>query len=96
MILPGGSAFSRRYVTGFASSGTRRNPNVVRFGRFIQDRHVMNPVNFIGVGAAGFSATFFDHSHILELDPCDAQHIEDSTGTLDSYGAEIISTYSFT
>jgi hypothetical protein len=50
----------------------------------------MNPVNF---SAAGFSATFFDHS---EIDLYDAQHIEDSTGTLDSYGAEIISTCTFT
>lgn len=42
------------------------------------------------VGAAGFSATFFDHSYIFALDLYDAQHIKDSMGTLNSYGAEMV------
>jgi hypothetical protein len=50
---------------------------------------------FTRVGAAGFSATFFDRSYIFALDLYDAQHIEDSTGTLNSYGAEIASTCAF-
>ena len=70
-----------------------------RLGLFMGCEAWNDPITFIPVftriGAAGFSATSFDHSCIFALDLYDTQHIEDPTGILNSHAAETTSTYIF-